>query len=266
MRKSALYNGMVTHRRLNPVGHHLNYRIFYLLIDLDELANLGRCIPFLSVNKRNLVSFFTKDFGNGTSTDLKARVLAQLKLQGIDEEIASVRLLCIPRIFGYAFNPLSTYYCYDTEDTLIALVYEVSNTFGERHSYILPAGSANSKGLMKHSCPKELYVSPFMPMDCRYEFSILPPGESIALSIRQFHDDKPIMNASFIGQLSPLNRRTLGLAILKFPFNSLKVMAGIHWEALKLWLKGMKLVPRPDANARNTAPTTPPMIEKYQEK
>lgn len=266
MGKSALYNGVVTHRRLNPVGHHIHYRIFYLLIDLDELVDLGRNIPFLSVNKRNLVSFFTKDFGDGAPTSLKTRVRAQLKRQGMDMEITSVRLLCIPRIFGYAFNPLSTYYCYDANDNLRALVYEVSNTFGERHSYILPAGSTNSKGLMKQACNKELYVSPFMPMDCRYEFSILPPGGSIALSIRQFHDDKPIMNASFIGQHSALTPRTLGLAILKFPFNSLKVIAGIHWEALKLWLKGMKLVPRPEKKTRNSAPTTPSIFGKYQEK
>ncbi|MCC3305319.1 DUF1365 domain-containing protein [Sneathiella sp. HT1-7] len=266
MQKSGLYNGIVTHRRLSPVGHHLDYRIFYLLIDLDELDDLGRDIPFLSVNKRNLVSFFTKDFGDGTPTDIKARILEQVKQQGLATEISSVRLLCIPRIFGYAFNPLSTYYCFDANDDLVTLVYEVSNTFGEKHSYILPAGPADSRGLVKQACSKEFYVSPFMPMECRYEFSVLPPGETIALSIRQFHEGKAVMNASFVGQRSPLTRGALGRALFKFPFNSLKVIVGIHWEALKLWLKGMKLVARPKKKAANPKPVTPSIYGKYQEK
>ena len=266
MTKSAIYSGVVTHRRLNPVGHHLDYRIFYLMIDLDELDDLAKDIPFLSVNKRNLVSFFTKDFGDGTSTDLKSHILRQVQDHGLSADIASIRLLAIPRLFGYAFNPLSTFYCFDAEDNLIALVYEVSNTFGEKHSYVLPAGPANSKGFMKQTCSKEFYVSPFMPMACRYEFSVLTPGERIALSIRQFHADKPIMNASFIGKRRPLTRRALGRALMAFPFNSFKVIAGIHWEALKLWLKGMKLVPRPEKQPLSDVAPSQPLVEKYQEK
>ncbi|MZR32229.1 DUF1365 domain-containing protein [Sneathiella litorea] len=261
-----LYNGMVTHRRLQPVGHHFDYRVFYLLLDLDELSQLARRIPFLSVNKRNLVSFFTKDFGDGAPNDLKASILEKVMQSGLSTPVKSVRLLCIPRIFGFAFNPLSTFYCYDSEDNLVALVYDVSNTFGEKHSYVLPAGLANSKGVMTQACSKEFYVSPFMPMNCRYQFSVLPPRETVALSIRQFHDGKPIMNASFVGQRSPLNSHNLGWAIARFPFNSLKVIAGIHWEALKLWLKGLKLVDRPEKKARKPVLAKPSLIGKRQEK
>ena len=265
MQKSALYNGVVTHRRLTPVGHHLKYRIFYLLLDLDELPEIAGRIPFLSLNKRNLVSFRSRDFGDGEPDDLKRHILETVRASGLTAEIASIRLLCIPRLFGYAFNPLSTYYCFDKDDTLVALVYEVSNTFKERQSYVLPAGEANVKGLYRQACAKEMYVSPFMPMDCRYEFSLLPPGETIALSIRQFHEGAPILNASFIGEYAELNRRTLGAALLRFPFNSVKVIAGIHWEALKLWLKGLKLVDRP---GKDTTPPPVPrgLVEKYQEK
>lgn len=264
--KSAIYSGIVTHRRLNPVGHYLDYRIFYLLIDLDELDNLAKSIPFLSIDRSNLVSLFTKDFGEGANANLKDRIFRQLQEHGLSASVASIRLLAIPRLFGYAFNPLSTFYCFDAEDNLIALIYEVRNTFGEKHSYVLPAGAANAKGLMKQACSKEFYVSPFMPMECRYEFSLLPPGEKIALSIRQLHEGKPIMNASFIGTRRPLTRRTLGKALMAFPFNSFKVIAGIHWEALKLWLKGLKLVPRPEKQIDRDVAPRPPLIEKYQEK
>ena len=144
-------------------------------------------------------------------------------------------------------------------------MYEVSNTFKERQSYVLAAGEADAKGLYKQACAKELYVSPFLPMECRYEFSLLPPGETIALSIRQFHEDAPILNASFIGQHAALNRRTLGAALLRFPFNSFKVIAGIHWEALKLWLKGVKLVDRPEKDTP-PPPVRQGLVEKYQEK
>ena len=264
--KSAIYRGTVTHRRLNPVGHLFDYRIFYMLIDLDELEILSDGIPFFSVDRRNLVSFFTRDFGDGSTADIKSRLLGQLQDHGLSENVRSIRLLAIPRLFGYAFNPLSTFYCFDAEDNLVALVYEVSNTFGEKHSYILPAGPANAKGLMKQACAKEFYVSPFMPMECRYEFSVLAPGETIALSIRQLHEGTPVMNASFVGERRVLNRRNLGRALLAFPFNSFKVFAGIHWEALKLWLKGMKLVPRPENLRERNTPTSKPLIEKFQEK
>jgi hypothetical protein len=264
--KSAIYRGTVTHRRLNPVGHHLDYRIFYLLIDLDELGVFSKEIPFFSINKRNIVSLFSKDFGSGTTANLKGRIFRQLQDHGLSKDVSSIRLLAIPRLFGYAFNPLSTFYCFDEEENLVALIYEVSNTFGEKHSYVLPAGPANAKGLMKQACSKEFYVSPFMPMECRYEFSILPPGEKIALSIRQLHEGKPIMNASFTGERRALNRHNLGRALMAFPFNSVKVIAGIHWEALKLWMKGLKLVPRPKKPLERDITSHAPLIEQIQEK
>ncbi|MFC4272543.1 DUF1365 family protein [Sneathiella chungangensis] len=266
MRKSALYNGTVSHRRLQPVGHSLNYKIFYLLIDLDELGEISEHIPFFSINRRNLVSFSEKDFGARSPADLKAYVLDSLLQNGLDGAVASVRLLCIPRIFGYSFNPLSTYYCFDKDENLVALVYAVSNTFGERHSYVLPACTAGRNGLIRQTCRKEFYVSPFLPMNCRYDFSVLPPGETIALSIRQFTEEQPILNASFVGDRAPLDRRHLAAALVRLPFNSLKVIAGIHWEALKLFLKGVKLVKRSTENAIRLPEVNPPLIEKTQEK
>ncbi len=243
--KSALYKGTVLHRRLRPVGHLLSYKIFYLLIDLDELECLDQSIPFFSVGKRNLVSFKTQDFADKQTGDLKQKILDTVKLQGISAEIYSIRLLCIPRIFGYAFNPLSVYYCYDEEDRVVSIVYEVSNTFGERHSYVFSVEESEDAKRLQHSCRKEFYVSPFIPMNCEYKFSVLPPEESIALSIRQLESGTPLLNASFVGTREVLTTGNLGMHLMRFPFNSLKIIAGIHWEALKLWIKGVKLVDRP---------------------
>jgi uncharacterized protein len=262
--KSSLYKGMVTHRRLNPLGHLLRYKIFYLLIDLDELEEVARKIRFLSVESYNFVSFFAKDFGEGDTRDLRCHIKKKIKNAGILAPISSIRLLCIPRIFGYAFNPLSTYYCYNENEELVAIVYEVSNTFKERHSYILPVEASRKEGqILKQECEKALYVSPFMPMNCTYKFSILPPAKTIALSIKQFHDDRPMLNASFVGTRRPLDSRNLALALFAFPFNSFKVIAGIHWEALKLWLKGAKLVDKP---VTTSGVTDVALTNRYQEK
>ncbi len=243
--KSALYKGTVLHRRLRPVGHLLSYKIFYLLIDLDEMDIVSKGIPFFSIGKRNLVAFMEKDFADKQPGDLKQKIIKTVRSEGVTAEISAVRLLCIPRIFGYAFNPLSIYYCYDDQDQIVSIVYEVSNTFGERHSYVFSVDGANTGKSLQHSCRKEFYVSPFIPMNCEYNFSVLPPNEKIALSIRQLEAGAPLLNASFVGSRESLSAASLGKHLLKFPFNSVKVIAGIHWEALKLWIKGIKLVDRP---------------------
>lgn len=262
--KSSLYKGLVTHRRLNPLGHLLRYKIFYLMLDLDEINEVAKKIRFFSANKTNLVSFFAKDFGDGDTKELRGHIEKKVGNEGILVPISSVRLLCIPRIFGYAFNPLSTYYCYDESEKLVAIVYEVSNTFKERYSYVLPVERSGKEGkVVKHECDKVLYVSPFMPMNCRYKFSILPPSKTIALSIQQFHDDQHILNASFVGDQMSLDSRNLALALFEFPFNSFKVIVGIHWEALKLWLKGAKLVDKP---AKTAVASDVALTNKYQEK
>ncbi|WP_169543820.1 DUF1365 domain-containing protein [Sneathiella aquimaris] len=246
MLKSSLYQGIVTHRRLKPVGHLLQYRLFYLLIDLDEFDLLDKSLSFLSVGKKNICSLYQSDFGENNPADLKAYILGKLQAEGIETPISRISLLCVPRLFGYAFNPISVYYCYGAENTVVAVVYEVRNTFGEQHTYVFSVTDSYPQKILKHYCAKKFYVSPFMPMDCQYNFSLLPPSDEIAVSIRQFHEGSPIMNASFHGTRSELTSRTLGQALLKFPFNSLKVITGIHWEALKLWLKGLKVVDRFD--------------------
>ncbi len=242
--KSAIYKGVVVHRRLRPFGHLLKYNIFYLLIDLEELSSLDKLSYLLSVNKPNVMSLRTADFGSdrgqGLLDDIKSLVAS--KAQTVP--ISSVRLLCIPRLFGYAFNPISTYFCYSDAEELVAVVYEVRNTFGEKHHYVVAVDGDAPQAILKHNCSKEMYVSPFIEMDCQYYFSVIPPAEKIVLSIKQSQNNQPLLNASFSGKRMALTRKALTGQILSMPFNSFKVIAGIHWEALKLWLRGLPLVER----------------------
>lgn len=242
--KSAIYKGVVVHRRLRPFGHLLKYNIFYLLIDLEELSALDKLCRLLSVNKKNVMSLRTADFGAGDGQNLLTEIKSLVASKAQTAPISRVRLLCIPRLFGYAFNPISTYFCYGEAEELVAVVYEVRNTFGEKHHYVVAVEGATSQGILKHNCSKEMYVSPFIEMNCQYHFSVMPPAEKIVLSINQTQNNQPLLNASFSGRRLELTGNALTRQILSMPFNSLKVIVGIHWEALKLWLRGLPLVER----------------------
>ena len=241
---SALYFGTVVHQRLKPRRHELSYRVFSLLLDLDELDGLAHRLRLFSRNRFNLFSFYDRDHGERGAGPLKPYVEAQLARAGIALEGGSIRLLCFPRLLGYVFNPLSIYYCHHADGSLRAMLYEVSNTFGEWHSYLIPVrGSAGDP--VRQSCAKEFYVSPFMEMECRYAFRLMPPDERLAVTIRQTDREGPILLASLEGERAPLDDGTLIRAFLRHPFMTLKVIGGIHWEAVKLWRKGLRPVPRP---------------------
>ena len=243
MSGSALYFGTVTHQRLKPVRHELNYRVFSLLLDLDELPALARRLRLFSHNRFNLFSFHDRDHGLRDGTSLRPYVEGQLARAGIALGGGPIRLLTFPRVLGYVFNPLSIYFCHDADARLRAILYEVSNTFGEQHSYLIPVSGQD--GLVSQSCAKEFYVSPFMEMACRYEFRLSAPGETIAVYIRQSDRAGPILHASLAGARAELTDRTLARAFLTHPLMTLKVIGGIHWEALRLWRKGLKILPRP---------------------
>ncbi len=156
-----------------------------------------------------------------------------------------IRLLCLPRTFGYCFNPLSIYYCHRADGALAALIYQVHNTFGERHSYVLPVSP--QPGAVQQRCRKQFHVSPFMDMALTYDFLVTEPGERIAVSIRVSADDGPLFNAALVGKRRTLTNRALIGLCLKMPAITLKVIGAIHWEALRLWLKGLRARPKPAA-------------------
>lgn len=240
MMHSAIYCGSVMHRRVRPKKHHLRYDVFYLLLDLDELPALN--FRLLGIERASLLSFHAKDHGSGTG-DLRGWVLAQLRAAGISDEIANIRLMCFPRVLGFVFNPISVYFCSDASGAIAAILYEVNNTFGGRHAYVLPADAVN--GRVFQSSAKQLYVSPFNDVSGGYHFTVRLPDEKVALSIDQHDGDGPVLRAAFAGRRHPLDTLNLLRVAVLYPLLTLKVVAAIHWEALKLWLKGVPLHKRP---------------------
>jgi DUF1365 family protein len=240
---SALYFGTVTHRRLRPKRHHLSYRVFSMLIDINELPTLSRTLRLFSHNRFNLFGFYDRDHGVGAG-NLRAHVEAQLAEAGIDLDGGPIRLLCNPRMLGYAFNPLSVYFCHRADGGLGAILYEVHNTFGERHGYLIPV-TAQTGSTISQSCDKNFYVSPFLAVEGRYGFRIMPPGRTVVVHIDHFDEEGLLLQASFVGDRVPLSDKSLIAAFVRYPLVTLKVIAGIHWEALKLWRKGVALHDRP---------------------
>ena len=247
---SCLYSGVVMHHRLHPISNRFSYRVFCMLLDLDELERLDQQRLF-SVNRFNMFSFNEADHGAG-QTDLAAYIRLLLSQRGYHSATAQITLLCYPRILGFTFNPISTYFCYNQAGELEIILYQVSNTFGSRHSYLFSvAEGAHSAGEpIRHKCDKKMYVSPFMPMQTSYYFRIQPPNKQVSVSIRQTEADKdtdkrqPLLYASFTGTFRSFTDYSLLCVFFKYPLMTLKVVAGIHWEALKLWRKKLKIQSR----------------------
>lgn len=248
---SGLYTGKVMHKRLRPQRHHFTYRVFSLLLNIDELQQFDNSMRLFGYNRRALVSFHDKDHGDGTKGGLRRWVEEQLSRAGLQEAGMSIHVLCYPRIYGYVFNPLTVYFCYNADGQLRAVLYEVSNTFAERHTYIIAVTDEELKSQGIHQrCAKDFYVSPFLPMDCHYNFYIEPPKDELLVRINEEDTEGMVLIASFAGKRSPLTDRTLGLALLRHPLMTLKVSVGIYWEALRLWKKGLTIYRHKAADRR----------------
>jgi hypothetical protein len=224
---------------LRPKRHRLRYRLFMMLFDLDEIAALAQACRLLSCDRFNLFGFHTRDHGDGSATPLRAQIETRLLQAGIALAGGPIRLLCMPRILGYVFNPISVYYCHAADGVLRAMVYEVTNTFGERHSYLIPVEDPSQP--IRQSCAKRLHVSPFMDMDMTYDFRLTQPEDSVALAITARDDGGAVLAALFAGRRSALSDSALLQAFFTYPLLTFAVVAGIHWEALKLFLKGIKV-------------------------
>lgn len=239
---ACLYRGTVMHHRRRPVDHRFTYEVFSLYVDLGTLDELARLSPLLSVERWNLLSFHSRDHGARDGSPPLPWVLDRLQEAGIGIARPRVMLLCFPRVLGWVFNPLSVYLCHDDERP-VAVVYEVKNTFGGQHAYVLPLDP--TRRVNAHDQAKAFYVSPFLGMDTRYRFRLRRPDARLGLVIREHDRDGCLLVASHTGVRLPLDTRTLLACLARTSLMTLKVFGGIHLEALRLWLKGAPYHPEP---------------------
>lgn len=247
---NALYRGSVMHRRVRPAAHFLRYRVFSLLLDIDRLAETTRGLGLLSYNRFNLFSFCDRDHGPRDGSPLRPWVERHLAEAGLSHARHQILLLSFPRILGYVFNPLSVYFCYGADGTLGAVLYEVKNTFGEQHTYALPAFGAATT----HACAKAFHVSPFLDLNEAYRFRVRAPERALALTIQVSDEDGVMLTAAMSGRREALTDRSLLACFFAYPLMTLKVIAAIHVEAARLWLKGLKVYTHPGAVAPRRAP------------
>lgn len=249
----TLYAGEVMHHRLRPKRHRFVYKVYSTLVDLDRRHEIGGLSRFLSHNRWNLFSIHDKDHGPADGGDLRSWADNLFHEAGLEKRPFRIMLLCYPRIFGAVFNPLSVYFAYDEKNRLVGVIYEVRNTFGERHSYVatVKKGELTASGL-RQSRKKLFYVSPLMDMDMRYHFHLKPPGDAIAVRILETDAAGPFLVATFHGTAQLVSSRTLAQQAIRVPFQTFKVVAAIHYEALRIWLKGVRLRDRPVAPPRHS--------------
>lgn len=241
---SALYPGLVTHHRVKPRDHRLSYRVFSLLLDLDEIDDVSRSLTLFSRNRFNAFSFRDTDYGDGSGAPLKGQVEAHLRAAGLETDGGAIRLLTMPRILGYAFNPLNVFFCHRADGALQAILYEVNNTFGQRHSYLIPVDDPEITPIRQET-RKCFYVSPFLDMGLTYAFKVIPPAARMGVHIAARDGEGPVITATLTGTRTALTDRSLAKAFVSFPLLTLKVIVGIHWEALQIFLKGIRLRDRP---------------------
>lgn len=244
---TGLYIGTVMHQRRDRHAYRFRYTVFSLLLDLDELQGLPERLHVFSHNRFNLFSLADRDHGPRDGSPLKPWAERYLRENGIDLEGGRIRLLCFPRLLGYVFNPLSVWYCEHRDGSLRAVICEVRNTFGEMHHYLL---AAPDRGPMdwqaEYRTRKVFHVSPFIAPDMEYRFRLYQPDHWLRFHIDEYQGEADVFKASFVAMRAPLTASRLLMSSLRIPLLPFKVIAAIHWQALKLWLRGAKFFRMPE--------------------
>lgn len=233
--KSSLFQGTVSHQRVTPVRHKLSYSVFSLLIDLKKIDQFSSKIFLFSYNKWNFLSLFSKDYGDGEQQDLAKYAGSLLAKELPETQFENVMLLTYPRVLGYAFNPLSVYIFLGAKSEPVATIYEVRNTFSGKTNYV-----CRVDGNAIDQAQKNMTVSPFNGSDGKYSFRLMFDDENISIGVALRENEMPIINTWYKCSRIQTNDLQIILLILKKPFMTFKVIAGIHYEALKLWLKGLR--------------------------
>lgn len=247
---SCLYECTVMHRRLHPKPHEFVYRIFLFLLDLDEIPALTCAVPIFSAEEPNFYSLRNEDYFQFHSRGLRANLETFLQTQNIAERPARIRLLTLPRMLGYTFNPISIFFCFDEEDRPLTSVVQVGNTFGELKPYLVPLDESGNGFHIR--VPKNYYVSPFSPLDVAFDFRFKNPGQILHIAIDNYQGDQKTLVSTLTGKRTELTTSNLTRLTLAFPLVTLKIIFLIHWEALRLWLKGIPFIMKEDDIEKQT--------------
>jgi uncharacterized protein len=243
--KAGIYVGTLRHRRLEPVAHAFRYPLFMVMLDIDRIDELMAASPFTSRNRFNWATFADRDHFGDLRLTLRERVRRDADRNGIDLPDGPIYVLTHLRYLGYCFNPLSLFYCFDGHGQLRAVLGENHNTFGGRHNYWLqPDGSATKQRSFRARAAKALYVSPFMEPDLDYTFALSYPAESLTVHVQALRHGRSLFDATLALERHPWTAPEIRRALVRHPAMTINVIAGIHWEALKLWWKGVQVVPR----------------------
>lgn len=237
---SAIYRGSVRHRRYAPHPHAFRYPVAYLYLDLDEIDAVTALSPFWSSGRRNLAEFRRSDYHGDAATPLAEAVRDTVFAHSGRRPDGPIRLLAHARYFGHCFNPVSFYYCYERDgETLDCILAEITNTpWKERHAYVLPMRAGERHGSAWHfGFDKDFHVSPFLPMQRRYDWRFQAPGEQLRVHMDVNREDGRDFDATLVLDREPISRAALQRLLWRHPLMTMQVVAAIHWHAFIIWCK-----------------------------
>jgi DUF1365 family protein len=264
MKNSCLYVGQVRHRRFSPREHQFSYKLFLVYLDLSEMPSVFDRFWLWSIEKVNIANFRRKDHLGDPERPLDVSVRDLIEKETGRRPLGPIRLLTHLSYFGYRFNPVSFYYCYDEDDIeLEFIVAEVNNTpWGEQYCYVLDANNTQSmvktadKQIQRYHVDKRFHVSPFMTMDIDYDWRFSVPGESLSVHMENHQYGNKIFDATLELEQREISSSNLAMALIRFPMVTLKIVIAIYYQALKLWLKKTPFVNHPKDEAPESVKST----------